>query len=309
MADFEKSLDSFLDHIALSRTGSKDTQDAYRRDVERFLTYLRDNKITSFEKVTKENVSDYITQLRSGDLTGNKLSNASYARNLSSLKSFYRYLNRHEGVENNPVILFHSGKSKRKLPEYLTFEQMETLLNHYDLTKDVDVRDRCMIEVMYACGLRVSECAGLKVMDVNIKERYLTVLGKESKERMVPFYPRCAQLLEHYITVVRPNFIKNKEEHGFVFVNQQGKPISSRSIQNICEKGGIDAGIDMHIHPHMIRHSFATHLLDNGADLRIVQELLGHENLQTTQIYTHVTQDRLTKVVELAHPHSKTNQK
>ncbi len=309
MADFEKSLDSFLNHIALSRTGSKDTQDAYRRDIERFLTYLRDNNISSFESVTKENIADYITQLRSGDLTGTKLSNASFARNLSSLKSFYRYLNRQEGIENNPVILFHSGTTKRKLPEYLTFEQMETLLNVFDLSNDVDIRDRCMLEVIYACGLRVSECAGLKLMDVNIKERYLSVLGKESKERMVPFYPRCAQLLEYYIQNVRPSFMKDKEEHGFVFVNQKGKPISSRSIQNICEKAGIRAGLDLHVHPHMIRHSFATHLLDNGADLRIVQELLGHENLQTTQIYTHVTQDRLTKVVELAHPHSKTNQK
>ncbi len=309
MADFEKSLDSFLNHIALSRTGSKDTQDAYRRDIERFLNYLREKKIKSFEKVTKEDISDYITQLRSGELTGSKLSNASYARNLSSLKSFYKYLNRQEGIENNPVMLFHSGTSKRKLPEYLTFEQMETLLDHFDLSNDVDVRDRCMIEVMYACGLRVSECAELKLLNINIKERYLSVLGKESKERMIPFYPRCAQLLNHYITVVRPHFMKDKEEHGIVFVNQHGRPISSRSIQNICEKAGIDAGIDMHIHPHMIRHSFATHLLDNGADLRIVQELLGHENLQTTQIYTHVTQDRLTKVVELAHPHSKTNSK
>ncbi len=309
MADFEKSLDSFLDHIALSRTGSKDTQDAYRRDIERFLEYLRDNNISSFESVTKEQIADYITQLRSGNLTGTKLSNASYARNLSSLKSFYRYLNRQEGIENNPVILFHSGTTKRKLPEYLTFDQMETLLNSFDLTNDVDIRDRCMLEVIYACGLRVSECAGLKLLDVNIKERYLSVLGKESKERMVPFYPRCAQLLEHYIKNVRPMFMKNKEEHGFVFVNQKGKPISSRTIQNVCEKAGIRSGIEMHVHPHMIRHSFATHLLDNGTDLRIVQELLGHENLQTTQIYTHVTQDRLTKVVELAHPHSKTNQK
>ena len=134
MADFEKSLDSFLNHIALSRTGSKDTQDAYRRDIERFLTYLRDNNISSFESVTKEHIANYITQLRSGDLTGTKLSNASYARNLSSLKSFYRYLNRQEGIKNNPVILFHSGTTKRKLPEYLTFDQMETLLNSFDLT-------------------------------------------------------------------------------------------------------------------------------------------------------------------------------
>ena len=257
----------------------------------------------------KEDIADYITQLRSGEFTGNKLSNASYARNLSSLKSFYRYLNRQEGIQNNPILLFHSVTNKRKLPEYLTFDQMETLLDHFDLTDPIALRDRSMIEVMYACGLRVSECAGLKVKDINLKERYLTVLGKESKERMVPFYPRCASLLEHYIQVIRPILLKKQEDHGILFVNQRGLPITSRSIQNICEYAGRDAGISMHIHPHMIRHSFATHLLDNGADLRVVQELLGHENLQTTQIYTHVSQDRLANVVEKAHPNSKTNHK
>ena len=155
MEDFEKSLESFLHHIALSRTGSQDTQDAYHRDVERFLTYLQDKDIHSFEDVKKEDIADYITQLRSGEFTGNKLSNASYARNLSSLKSFYRYLNRQEGIQNNPILLFHSVTNKRKLPEYLTFDQMETLLDHFDLTDPIALRDLSMIEVMYACGLRM----------------------------------------------------------------------------------------------------------------------------------------------------------
>lgn len=309
MADsFERSLDRFLDHIRLSRTGSSDTEDAYRRDIERFLEYLRDNRISSFEKVGKEDISDYVMKLRSGEIGGVPLSNSSYARALSSLKSFYRYLNRSEGVSANPVRMFKGVSSRRKLPEFLTFEQMETLLDWFDLDDPAQIRDRCMIEVMYACGLRVSECASLLLDKINLNERYLIVLGKESKERMIPFYPRCEQLIRLYLEESRPLFMAGQEEHGFLFVNRRGKPISARSIQMLCEKSGEAAGLAVHVHPHMIRHSFATHLLDNGADLRIVQELLGHENLSTTQIYTHVTQDRLQKAVDLAHPHSKRNQ-
>ncbi|MBP3891919.1 MAG: tyrosine recombinase XerC [Solobacterium sp.] len=299
------SLERFLNYMQMARTGSKDTQDAYRRDITRFLTYLEDEGIQSFDDVTKATISDYVTKLRLGDIGGKALSNASYARNLSSLRSFYRYLNKFEDVKSNPVRLFKSTKERRKLPEFLTYDQMEEMLEAYDLDKPSDIRDRCILEVMYACGLRVSEVAHIEVSKINLQERYLTVLGKESKERMTPFYPRCGQLIALYLEEARPIFMKDKVEHGFLFVNRSGKPISTRSIQGICEEAAKRAGLSLHVHPHMIRHSFATHLLDNGADLRIVQELLGHENLSTTQIYTHVTADRLRKVVDEAHPHAK----
>lgn len=303
MADFDASLQGFLNHIAVSRTGSKDTRDAYGRDVRRFLDYLTSIGITDFEDVDRLTVSDYVTKLRSGEIGGKPLSNASYSRNLSSLRSFFRYLNKYEGVKQNPVTLFKGAASRRKLPEYLTFDQMEQLLNSFDLSDPIQVRNRCMIEVMYACGLRVSECAGLKIEDIDLSERTLKVFGKESKERMVPFYPRCGQLIELYLREVRPQFMR--EDHPYLFVNTRGKPVSSRSIEQMVDQAAIKAGLPMHVHPHMIRHSFATHLLDNGADLRVVQELLGHENLGTTQIYTHVTQDRMRKVVDQAHPFSK----
>lgn len=303
--DYDSYLDRFLQYIYLSKTGSKDTQDAYRRDVQRFLDYLKDEKIENFEEVSKENVSDYITKLRNGEIGGSTLSNSSFARNLSSLKSFYKYLNKVEGVKNNPVKLFHAKTSTRKLPEFLSFDQIETLLNSFNLEEPSEVRNRCMVEVIYACGLRVSECAQLKVNNIHLQEQYLKILGKESKERVVPFYPRCGQLLHVYLTQVRPLYLKDKEDHGYVFVNQKGAPITSRTIQNVVEQAGVRANIPYRLHPHMIRHSFATHLLDNGADLRVVQELLGHEKLATTQIYTHVTQDKLQKVVENAHPHGK----
>lgn len=304
---YDDSLKGFLNHMKLSHTGSKDTEDAYKRDISRFLGYLNDHSITDLNAVTKEDISDYIYRLRTGEIGGEELSASSFARSLSALKSFYRYLNRMEGVTNNPVRMFHAPKQSRKLPELLTFDQMEQVLNSFDLTDPVQVRNRCMIEVMYACGLRVSECAGLELAQVNLNERILRVMGKESKERMVPFYPRCASLIDLYEKQARPQFMLDVPEHGILFVNQKGKPITSRSIEMIVEKAGIDAGLKIHLHPHMIRHSFATHLLDNGADLRVVQELLGHENLSTTEIYTHVTQERLNKVVAESHPHSSKN--
>ncbi|MCR4951679.1 MAG: tyrosine recombinase XerC [Solobacterium sp.] len=309
MEDFERSLDRYLDRLSMSHTGSADTEEAYRRDIERFLEYLRENSITSFEDVKKEDVADYITKLRSGDIGGTALSNASFSRNLSALKSFWRYLNSNEGVMSNPVRLFKGAPSRRKLPEYLTFDQMETLLSSFDLSDPVQIRDRCVLEVMYACGLRVSECASLETARIDLREGFLSVIGKESKERMVPFYRRCGQLIALYLEQSRPVMMKKETEHGILFVSQKGKPISSRAIQNICEAAGERAGLPVHLHPHMIRHSFATHLLDNGADLRTVQELLGHENLMTTQIYTHVTQDRLRSAVENAHPHARKNEK
>ena len=301
---FAGSLNGFLQHMMMAKTGSKDTQDAYRRDVERFLAYLQNHRIENFEEVTKADMSDYVTQLRSGAFGNKPLSNSSYSRNLSSLRSFYRYLNKFEGVQNNPVRSLKGSTSKRKLPEFLSFDQMEQLLDSFDLTDPKEVRDRCIIEVMYACGLRVSECAGLLIHNINLKERYLTVLGKESKERMIPFYPRCAQLISVYLNEVRPHYM-NGQEHGILFVNEKGVPITPRNIQLMLDRQAVKAGIPMHVHPHMLRHSFATHMLDNGADLRVVQELLGHESLTTTQIYTHVTTEHLKKVVAMAHPHAK----
>ena len=307
--NFDVVLERFLQYVKRNGTGSIDTQNAYCRDIQRFLSYLEERKVFSLEKVDKSLISDYILALRSGEIGGQALSNASFSRNLSALKSFYKYCNQYEGIKNNPVKPFKSVKNPRHLPEYLTFDQVEAMLNTFDLSNPTEVRNRCIIETMYACGLRVSESAGLRVQDVDTENSVLKVLGKENKERMVPFYPRCCQLLEVYLQQVRPYLLQDTKDNGLVFLNQKGKGISERAIQMIVDKAAVNAGLYMHVHPHMLRHSFATHLLDNGAGLRDVQELLGHANLSTTQIYTHVTQDRLRKVVETAHPHAKKHDK
>lgn len=304
MKNFNQVLERFLNHIKLSGTGSGDTQDAYRRDLLHFKDFLEENNINSFEEVTKIQMSEYLTKLKEGVYSKQALADSSFSRHLSSLKSFYKYLNRYEGIQNNPIQVFKGSKSIRKLPEYLTFDEMESVLNVFNLEDPVEIRDRCMLEIMYACGLRVSECAGLKIEDIDLQQEILKVFGKESKERIVPFYPRCKQLICLYVEKARPVFMKGRNTHTYLFVNQKGNQITSRAIQRICQTAGERAGLQVRLHPHMIRHSFATHLVDNGADLRVVQELLGHQTLSTTQIYTHVSQDRLQKVVDMAHPHS-----
>ncbi|MEG0239904.1 MAG: tyrosine recombinase [Anaerorhabdus sp.] len=287
----------------MSKSGSDKTQDAYRRDINRFIEFLIKEDITSFEDVQKETVMDYITQLRNGKIGTRKVSNSSISRVYSSLRSFYRYLNRYEDVENNPVQGFKNPKMSKHLPDFLTLDQVMAILSSFDLSNPVELRDRAILETIYACGLRVSEATGLQINNIQFDQEILIVLGKGNKERMIPFYPRCGRLLQKYMNEARAQFIK--EDHGFLFVSQSGKPITSRYIQYMLKNVGEKNGIPLELHPHMLRHSFATHLLDNGADLRVVQELLGHENLATTQIYTHITVDRLKKVVKMSHPRSR----
>lgn len=301
--DIRNYAQKFLNHISLVRTGSLKTKDSYQRDVNRFINYLIDNEIFDFEKLSKQNLMDYFALLKSGEIGGVKLSNRSYSRNLSAIRSFFKYLNRYEGIENNPVKLFKNPKIEKRIPDLLLFDDVMNLLDCFDLSNPLEYRNRCITEIMYACGLRLSETSTIKISKINFEENYLMVIGKGNKERLVPFYDSCGELIQNYIKNIRNEFVV--EENDYLFLNKNGKPISNRSIQLMLSEAGVKANLKVSIHPHMLRHSFATHLLDNGADLRIVQELLGHERLSTTQIYTHVTLDRLKQIVLNHHPRSK----
>ena len=298
-----KTLDNFIDYLYAKRTGSEATSDSYRRDITRFIDFLDDNGISDFSSVDKQIVFEYINLLRSGQITRGKISNTTYARNLSSLRSFYKYLCEKHIVDNNPFLQFKKVHIEKHLPDVLTFDQIEKIFDSFDLDNPIDVRNRCILETIYACGLRISECCNLKLLNVDLKNLIITIIGKGNKERMVPFYPRLAELIELYIKMYRNEFAN--EDYEYLFVSNRHGKISPRSVQLLLEDVKLKTGIPVDIHPHMLRHSFATHLLDNGADLRTVQELLGHENLSTTQLYTHLTYDRLKKTVEKAHPHSK----
>ena len=299
----DEYLEAFLAHLATTNTGSKNTIIAYKRDISRFLDYLKDAGISDLDKVTKQDVFAYLNYLRSGKSTKGTISDRSFARMVSAIRSFYRYLARSGITTNDPVSSFKTGKLTKKLPEVLRFDEVEALLDSFAIEDPVGLRDRLIIETIYAGGLRVSECVGLDVADVDMHGMILHVLGKGAKERIVPFYPRLKELLEHYLIEYREVYAEPSEKA--LFVNQRGKRITARSVENILKNAAIRAGIKVNVHPHMLRHSFATHLLDNGADLRVVQELLGHSDLSTTQLYTHLTVDRLKETVAKAHPHKK----
>lgn len=300
-----QTLDDFISYLNNKRSGSIHTSDSYYRDISKFIEYLESKGIKKFKDVDKEVVSDYVYVLRSGKITnGVKISNSTYSRNLSALRSFYNYLMLKHITDENPFDLIKGVKVNRNLPDVLTFDQIMSILDSFDLNEPLELRNRIIVETLYACGLRVSELCNLKIKDIDFEDLTIRVIGKGNKERLIPFYPNLKDEFNEYINTYRKDVLKGKECEYF-FVSNRGDKLTERSIQKMLDKVSLDVGLPIKVHPHMLRHSFATHLLDNGADLRTVQELLGHSGLQTTQIYTHLTYDRLKKTIKEAHPHSK----
>jgi integrase/recombinase XerC len=247
--------------------------------------------------VDKQVLRDYLAYLAEQGIA-----KASIARKLSAIRSFYRYLVREGILAKNPLEQTASPKLDRRLPSFLTVEEMVRLLKAPDLTTPQGQRDRALIELFYAAGLRVSELVNLNLEQVNIDTREIRVWGKGSKERMVLMGEPAARALTNYIGQGRPRLQGEKGDRGALFLNNRGRRLTERMVQKILSKYARLAGINKRVYPHLLRHTFATHLLDGGADLRVVQELLGHANLATTQIYTHVTQSQARKVYLSAHP-------
>ena len=298
-----KTLDDFIKYLSNKRSGSKKTSDAYYRDIARFISFLNDNNINDFNSVDKNVAYEYISLLRSGKITKSKLSDSSYARNLSSLRSFYRYLNVVHISNINPFLNIKKVKSNKHLPDVLTYEQIMQILNSFDLDNILDIRNKTIVETLYCCGLRVSELCDLKIENIDFDEMYLRVIGKGNKERIVPYPSLLSDSFKVYIEKYRNVVVKDNVSN--FFVSKRGDKISPRTIQLLLDDIQNKCGLKVNIHPHVFRHSFATHLLDNGADIRVVQELLGHENLSTTEIYTHLSYERLNKTIKDFHPHSK----
>lgn len=294
----------FLQYIDQLNTGSAHTKDAYDRDIEDFIQFLKRESIETLDEVDRIVVMNYVADLRSRMTANGRMKNTSIARKLSSLRSFFRYLNEFVGIQGNPFLYIKSPKAPRRIPEFLFYDEMDAFLNSFDIEDAVGLRNRAMFELMYACGLRVSEVTSLHIRDIDFSEQIVRITGKGDKERMVPFYDGAKELLVRYLKEVRDNWLSG-QRHDILFVNQRGNGLTTRGVQYLMQKQADALSMSVHIHPHMFRHSFATHLLDNGADLRIVQELLGHSSLSTTQIYVHVSQERLKNVYEQAHPRAK----
>lgn len=294
-------LEDFLRYEATMNTGSEHTQDAYRRDIGNFLQFLEASGIQELGDVDRIVIMNYVNALQDPEAGGKPLGSSTIARKLSAVRSFYRYLNEYADISTNPFLYFKAPKVSRSIPEFLFYEEMKILLSSFDLHDPAQLRDRAMFELMYACGLRVSELTALTIEDIDLSDGILHIKGKGDKMRIVPFYPLAKKLLVRYLNEVRVKWIGN-QDHRVVFINQRGKAITSRGVQYRLDIALHNSGLHMRVHPHMFRHSFATHLLDNGADLRLVQELLGHASLSTTQIYTHVSKERLKNIYDQAHP-------
>lgn len=296
----EEMLSRFLQYIQQINTGSNHTLDAYQRDIREFISFLEKEDIHDFHDVDRIVVMNFVASMRMREGMSGGIKNSTIARKLSSLRSFYRYLNEYIGILNNPFLYFKTPRQAKRIPEFLFYDEMETFLSSFDLQDDAGIRNRALFELMYACGLRVSEAVNLCLHDLDLHDQILRIRGKGDKERLVPFYDLAKERLCDYIEQVRYKWDVSNENA--VFLNQRGKRLTTRGVQYLMNQAAISCDLHIHLHPHMFRHSFATHLLDNGADLRIVQELLGHASLSTTQVYVHVSQDRLKKAYVSAHP-------
>lgn len=287
-------IDKFINHLRVEKGLSDNTIQSYSRDLARFLNYLGERGLSPLS-LTRDHISEYISVMKS------RMSGRSVARNQSSIKMFYRFLVSEGEIKESPVRLLESIKLPRKLPEILNHSEVDLLLSMPDISTNLGLRDKAMLELLYACGLRVSELIGLKVIDINIEAGFVRSLGKGSKERMIPMGEKARVALRDYISGGRGFFLK-KGNSPYLFLNSRGSRFSRQGFWKIIKKYGIMASIKKKITPHRLRHSFASHLLEGGADLRSVQIMLGHADISTTQIYTHVTRERLKKVHEKYHP-------
>lgn len=287
---------SFVLYLQIEKNSSPHTIASYSRDLDDFIMFMKQHSIDSFAAVSYVFVRSYLTFLHE-----QKLARGSVSRKLSSLRSFFRFLLREEEVVENPFTLTHTPKGGKRLPNFLYEEEMERLFASFDNQKPLDQRDLAIIELLYATGLRVSECTSLTIADLDFASETVLVMGKGKRERYVPIGYFAIRSLQTYLNDGRKKLLVNHDEKS-LFLNYRGTKLSDRSVRNILLKRIESSALKTHISPHMLRHTFATHLLNNGADLRVVQELLGHEHLSSTQIYTHVTKERLKAVYNSHHP-------
>jgi len=286
--------DQFINHLRVERGLSDNTIQSYSRDLIRFLGHL-DKEGVSPLKTTRKDITDYIESLEGS------LGLRSITRAISAIKMFFRFLINEGKITDSPTRLLESIKLPRRLPDILSGEEVNMLLAQPDPSNNLGLRDKAMLELLYATGLRVSELIGLHVVNVNLEAGHVRTVGKGSKERMVPMGEKARDALKSYLYNGRPSLLRNKNSQS-LFVNSRGKQMSRQGFWKIIRRYGIIAGIKKTITPHSLRHSFASHLLEGGADLRSVQVMLGHADISTTQIYTHVSRERLKQVHEKYHP-------
>ena len=286
-------INNFSDYLLIEKKYSNNTIASYRNDLKIFSEYMP----SDLNKINAKKLKDYLVHLKKL-----KLSEKSIAHNITVLRSFYKYLMIEKVVKENPIALIELPKIKKTIPSVLSYDEITTLLN-IEVNDKYTARNKAMLELMYATGLRVSELVNVKLSDIDLINALIRTMGKGSKERIIPLGDYAITALNIYINLYRDSFlIKGRSE--YLFINNHGEKMSRVGFFKIIKKLALEKGIKTKFSPHTLRHSFATHLLDAGADLRSIQELLGHSDIKTTQIYTHVSKQKIRQDYDQFHPHS-----
>ncbi len=293
-------LDNFIIYLKVEKNASPRTVESYQQDIWQFIDFMSDDLKIPGEQVHPRDVNHLVVRKHLAILQRNGLKRTTIARKMASLRAFFRFLNREEIIAVNPIMDVSTPKMQKRLPQVLYQDEAWMLVEAPDTRNPAGLRDRAIMETLYSSGLRVSELVGMNFKDVDFSLGFIRVMGKGAKERIVPLGSYASSALERYINAGRPAL--NKKNIEALFLNKNGGRLTARSIRNIIDKYVGQVSIQRKISPHTLRHSFATHLLDGGADLRTVQELLGHVKMSTTQIYTHVSKEKLMSVYEKNHP-------
>ena len=289
-------VDAFLNYLSVERGLSRNTIISYQEDINAYIDFLKAEHIDSFSLTRKNDITDFMLFQKDKGLASN-----SVARRLAAIKAFYRFLVRERMLKADPSNLIDSPKLWKKIPQILSVNEVDALLSQPNIRNRQGIRDKAILETLYATGMRVSEAVNLKLDNVNLDIGFLRCIGKGNKERVIPIGAKAINSLKRYLSLSRPQLLKKKESE-FLFLSRFSKKISRQSLWKILKRYAKEARIKKPIRPHILRHSFATHLLERGADLRSVQEMLGHTNISTTQIYTHINKDRLKTIHRMFHP-------
>jgi integrase/recombinase XerD len=292
----QELIESFLNYLFVERGLAKNTLNSYRQDLNFYKQYLSKNNISGFSQTSKANIVNFMSNQKDKGISSNSI-----ARRLTAIKSFYRFLVRERIIKNDPTSLMETPRLWKKIPDTLSISEVETLIAQPNTREKIGIRDRAILDIMYATGMRASEVINLRLDNINLDMGFVRCRGKGNKERIIPFGKQARIAVNRYLERSRANLAKKKNSD-YLFLNRFGTRMSRQSLWKIIKKYAKAARIKKAIRPHILRHSFATHLLEGGADLRSLQEMLGHSDISTTQVYTHINKERLKTIHKMFHP-------
>lgn len=293
----DELIDDYERYLLIDQGKSQNTIQSYMRDLKKFVTFINEQELVEINNINKDTIQLYIISLNKAGFAASTTN-----RMISTLKNFFHYLIREQKMDHNPMDLIQGAKNRKHLPKTLSSKEIDRLLEAPDTETNNGIRDRAILEVMYASGLRVSELTHLKMNELHLELGFIQTVGKGDKERIIPIGEEALFWIKKYLEEVYPIYSKKSTDSTILFLTQRGKQFTRQGIWKNLKKYVNLAGIDHEVSPHILRHSFATHLLENGADLRMVQELLGHSDISTTQIYTHVSKQRLQEIYRNSFP-------